>query len=83
MRHLLKKAKAFKSRSIHCTACRTGTGRKRRYKHGGSVRGKIVSIGQFLNRHKAKIGTVALGALWLNRQHRMHRNALARMDPLF
>jgi len=83
IKHLLGRARDFKTRSKCCTGCVCGTGRRRKYKRGGSVRGKIVSVGSFLNRNKARIGTAAMAALWAHRQYKSRQNALARFDPLF
>jgi hypothetical protein len=60
-----------------------GMGRRRRYKRGGSIRGKIVSIGSFLNRNKGKIATAAMGALWAKNQYNARQNRLLRAEPLF
>ena len=84
LRQLLKRARAFKTRSRSCPTCRSGSGSKRRYKRGGSIRGKLASAGKYMYKHRNKIAAAAaLGAALAQHSGRIHSGNIIRSQPLF
>jgi len=88
IKYLLGKARAFKTRSRccsnRCMSMRTSIGRKRRYKRGGSIRGKLSSMGKFIYKHRNKLAAAAaVGAAFARQRNSINASNLIRSQPLF
>jgi len=85
LRHLLKRARAFKSMARSCASKSScGAGRRRKYKRGGSIRGKLASVGKLMYKHRNKIAAAAaLGAAVAQHRGNIQRGNIIRSQPLF
>ena len=86
IKHLLGRARAFKTRSKCCAGCASGMGmgRRRRYKRGGSIRSAAASVGKYIYKQRNKIAAAAaLGAAYANHRGNIHSGNIMRSRPLF